>query len=141
MKDIRWGLKWLRKHIGKFNVEKALRWYYRKGIRRGLEKGRLEGQAIARANNTNTCPMHHVPIYLNWIDLVDGSRLQVWTCPYWQEHTTIPVHQQTGKMLAAYILAKHEGAGPHTAIMAAVPKKPSQPLTRKLIPLSEKEEQ
>jgi hypothetical protein len=136
MRDIRWGLKWLRKQSQKYSL---LQFAYQRGKIDGKQEGIEIGGFQARLRSNNICPTHHVPLHRHWIDLIDESKLEVWTCPHWKDHSIFIVHQQTGKSLAIYLKEKHEGAGTHTAVMAAIPKRTTQPLTRQLERLPEKE--
>jgi hypothetical protein len=136
-------VKWLKRRVDAWNPERALRWMYRKGFRRGKLKGIEIGKR--EAATINQCQQHHVPLFQQTLQLANGTLAELWTCPYWQEHTTAPtlpaVERHTDRIpyqvipqrpMATFIQARNAGMGIHTAMEHAIPRQ--GPKTRKLTP-------
>jgi hypothetical protein len=138
VREIHWYVSWLRNLTRKYSI---LQFAYQRGRHDAKQEGIEIGRFQSSLRSVNFCPTHHVPTSRHWIDLADKSKLEVWTCPHWEDHSIFPIiHQQTGKLLAAYNQAKHDGAGSHTAVMAAMPRRrTTQPLTPQLERWPEKE--
>ncbi len=115
-------------------VEQALKDTLHRGI--GIGEGHVPPPVYVQMCE-NTCKKHEMPLQIQTVQLANGTLIEVWICPMWQEHSTAPMptvqrfpypdpgERHTDRIpqpnsLQVVHHALKTGAGTHTAVQQAV---------------------
>lgn len=87
-------MRWLKRRLRRYSPDAALRWMFRHGVRKGMKRGIEKGKQSVPPI-LNRCMMHNLPTYPRIVQLADTRWVEVWCCPLWDAHTKdMSVQQQ-----------------------------------------------